>query len=54
MQNISDRLDKIAAVSDNTRIVSRNAQRRAPQPYIPLQKTVSLHSYFNLAAFIST
>ncbi|KIL59936.1 hypothetical protein M378DRAFT_199975 [Amanita muscaria Koide BX008] len=38
-QNVSDRLDTIATTCDNNRIVSRNAHRRSPQPYIPLKKT---------------
>ncbi|KAM6492185.1 hypothetical protein JOM56_011909 [Amanita muscaria] len=38
-QNVSDCLDTFAATCDNNRIVSRNAHRRSPQPYIPLKKT---------------
>ena len=35
-------LDNLSAITYNTRIVSHNAQRTAPQPYLPLQKLVCL------------
>jgi len=41
LQHMSNRLDVISAITHNTRIVSRNAQRRAPHPYLPLQKSIA-------------
>jgi len=41
LNHMSDRLDVISAITHNTRIVSRNAQRRAPHPYLPLQKSIA-------------
>jgi hypothetical protein len=40
LQNINNRLDELSAMAHNNRILTRNAQRRAPQPYLPLRKTV--------------
>jgi len=41
LEHISDRLDKISAISYNTQIVSRNAQQSVPHPYLPLQKSIA-------------
>jgi hypothetical protein len=40
LQNINNHLDELSAMAHNNRILTRNAQRRAPQPYLPLRKTV--------------
>jgi hypothetical protein len=41
LREISDEIKVIAAAGYNTRIISRNTRRQAPQPYAPLKKTVS-------------
>jgi hypothetical protein len=42
LQNVNNRLHVFSAMASNNRVLMRNVHRRAPQPYFPLQKTVSM------------